>query len=63
MKCTISPLSSFLHPQWGGNPLIKVEECNAQGYIQKPFEIETLFKEIEKHLGPNPSQAEGEATK
>lgn len=57
------PVVFFSASSVGGNPLIKVEECNAQGYIQKPFEIETLFKEIEKHLGPNSSQAEGEATK
>jgi DNA-binding response OmpR family regulator len=47
------PVLFFSASSVGGNPLIKVEECKAQGYIQKPFEIECLIREITKHLGKN----------
>ncbi len=47
------PVLFFSASSVGGNPLIKVEECKAQGYIQKPFEIEFLIREITKHLGKN----------
>jgi DNA-binding response OmpR family regulator len=57
------PVIFFSASSVGGDPLIKIEECKAQGYIQKPFEIETLFREIEKHLGSYDKNQETEALK
>jgi DNA-binding response OmpR family regulator len=57
------PVIFFSASSVGGDPLIKIEECKAQGYIQKPFEVETLFREIEKHLGPYDKNSGTEALK